>query len=232
MSAERTPLDAADLTEGAVDVDWFVRAHARLGDDRWAVLQKAAKLASGGAGHRRAQTFADAMLGKVDERSLVTRIKGKRHQDSVRALGLLPLPARKADDVALSRYIIMREFERGSKKYGAQRQRSESSAVRIGVENLARTAGAPDAQRFVWAMEAAEAGELADGPVAVTVDDVTVTLSVDEEGAATIVVKRADRPLKAVPAKLRKLPEIKALSDRRTALMRQASRVRRSLKRP
>ncbi len=229
MSAERTPLSAADLTEGAVDVQWFSQAHAQLGEERWSVLHKVAKLASGGAGHRRAQIFAEAMLGELDEDDVVDRIKKKRHQDSVRALGLLPLPRKNQDKVALRRYQALREFERGSKKFGQQRQRSESTAVRIGVENLARSTGAADPQRFVWAMEAAEAGELADGPVSTVAEDVTVTLSVDPEGMPGIAVQRGDKQLKSVSAKLRKDPEIKALTDRKKALNRQASRVRRSL---
>ena len=228
MSAERTPLTAEDLTEGAVDVEWFFRAHARLGAERWAELHKAARLASGGSGHRRAQIFAEAMLGELSETELVSRITTKRHQDSVRAIGLVPLPAKDADGVALSRYQLLREFERGSRKFGRQRQRSEATAVRIGIENLSRTAGAPDPQRFVWAMEAAEAGDLADGPVTVTADDVAVTLSVDAEGLPDIAVQRGGKRLKSVPSKLRKHADIKALTDRRTALRRQAGRVRRS----
>lgn len=229
MSAERTPLSAADLTEGAVDVAWFGQAHARLGRGRWAELHKTAKLASGGSGHRRAQIFAEAMLGQVDEAELVDRIQEKRHQDSVRALGLLPLPADRTDDVALRRYQVLREFERGSKKFGQQRQRSESTAVRIGIENLARSTGAADPQRFIWAMEAAEAGDLADGPVSVTQGDVTVTLAVDSEGVPDVTVQRGGKHLKAVPTALRKQPEVKALTDRKAALKRQTSRVRRSL---
>jgi hypothetical protein len=229
MSAERTPLSGADLTDGAVDVDWFGRARNRLGAERWTKLAKTAKLASGGAGHRRAQIFSEAMLGELDEDALVKRIADKRHQDSVRALGLLPLPPDRADQVALERYQRLREFERGSKKFGQQRQRSESLAVRIGIENLARTTGAPDPQRFMWAMEAAEAGDLSDGPVSVTEDGVTVTLSVDSEGLPEVSVHRDEKLLKSVPAKLRKHPPIKALTDRKTALRRQASRVRRSL---
>jgi hypothetical protein len=59
--------------------------------------------------------------------------------------------------------------------------------------------------------------------------DVTVTLGVDVDGAATIEVVKAGRTLKAVPAALRKHPEITALRERRTALTRQAARVRADL---
>ena len=90
MSAH-TSLSTADLLEGAVDVAWFHRVHKSLGAKRWNLLYDAAKFASTGAGHARAQLFADAMLGDVSKRELVQRITKKRHQDAVRALGLMPL---------------------------------------------------------------------------------------------------------------------------------------------
>jgi hypothetical protein len=231
MTAERTALSAADLVEGAVDVQWFHRAYAALGDTRWAVLHKAARHASGGAGHRRAQLFAEAMLGQADEAAVTGRITGKRNADAVRALGLLPLAGDPAgrDEVIKRRYAVLREFERGSGQFGSQRQASEKTAVRIGVENLARTAGYPDPLRFTWAVEAAEAGDLADGPVTVTAGDVTLTLSVDAEGTPGLAVSRAGRTLKSVPAALRKEPGISALQARKAALAKQATRVRASL---
>lgn len=228
MSAERTPLLADDLVAGAVDVAWFHHSRATLGEARWKKLHAAAKLASGGNGHRRAQLFAEAMAGEVTEEALVERIKAKRHQDSVRALGLVPLPA-DPDATMLRRYATLREFERGARQFGSQRQASEKTAVRIGVENLARTAGMPDPQRFVWAMEAAEAGDLGDGPVTVVDGDAVVTLSVDAEGLPSVNVERNGRPLKALPPKVKKNPDVAALVDRRNALIRQASRVRASL---
>jgi hypothetical protein len=231
QTAERTELSASDRVAGAVDVAWFTRCHDALNLKQWKTVHSAAKLASGGNGHRRAQLFAEAMLGAVDEAALVTRISTKRHQDSVRALGLLPLPGERAEanKAVQRRYAVMREFERGSSKFGSQRQSSERTAVRIGVENLARSAGYTDPQRFVWATEAAESADLAAGPVSVTADDVGATLAVDEEGVATFSITRKGRALAAVPAPLRRHPGIVALRDRKTALVRQATRVRASL---
>jgi hypothetical protein len=136
MTAERTPLTAEDLMAGAVDVTWFHASHTALGSERWAVLHRAAKHASGGNGHRRAQLFAEAMLGQLDEGTLTDRITTKRNQDAVRTLGLLPLPDTKGNrqDTTQRRYAMLREFERGSRKFGSQRQASERAAVRIGVD--------------------------------------------------------------------------------------------------
>jgi hypothetical protein len=237
QAAERTPLSADDLVDGAVDVDWFRRAHAALGPERWTVLHKAARHASSGTGHRRAQLYAGAMLGTLTLAELRSRITGKRDQDAVRALGLLPLPgtdsaqdADSARDEAIeARYAILREFELGSKAFGAQRQASERTAARIGVANLARTAGYPDPLRFTWAVEARQAADLADGPVSAVRDDVAVTLSVTAEGTPELAVARAGRSLKSVPAALRKDPGIAALQARKADLAKQAARVRASL---
>jgi hypothetical protein len=226
QTAERTPLSADDLVDGAVDVDWFRRAHAALGTDRWAVLHRAARHASSGTGHRRAQLYASAMLGTLTPGELRSRISGKRDQDAVRALGLLPLPG---EEAIAARYAILREFEERSKAFGAQRQASEQTAARIGVANLARTAGYPDPLRFTWAVEARQAADLADGPVRAVRGDVEVTLSVTAEGTPELTVARAGRPLKSVPAALRKDPDVAALRARKADLAKQATRVRASL---
>jgi hypothetical protein len=231
MTAERTPLAAQDLIDGAVDVDWFRQAHAALGSERWAVLHKAARYASGGTGHRRAQLYAEAMLSQHSPAEMMSRITARRDQEAVRALGLLPLPddpARRRADTQ-RRYAQLREFERGSKAFGSMRQASERTAVRIGVENLARTAGYHDPQRFTWAIEAQQAGDLAAGPVTVTKGGVTLTLSVAVDGTPDLAVARDGRALKSVPAALRKDPDITGLQALKAELAKQATRVRVSL---
>ena len=50
------------------------------GRECWSQLDDVAKFASTGAGHARAQLFADAMLGDVSKRELVQRITKKRYQ--------------------------------------------------------------------------------------------------------------------------------------------------------
>jgi hypothetical protein len=231
MTAERTPLASQDLIDGAVDVDWFRRAHAALGSARWAVLHKAARHASGGTGHRRAQLYAEAMLSQWGAAEMISRIAAKRDQEAVRALGLLPLPddPMRRHTETRRRYTVLREFERGSKAFGSMRQASERTAVRIGVENLARTAGYPDPLRFTWAVEAQEAGDLAGRSVAVAKGDVTFVLSVDAGGTADLAVARDGRVLKSVPAALRKDPDVTALQARKTELVKQAARVRTTL---
>ncbi|WP_299409360.1 DUF4132 domain-containing protein [Acaryochloris sp. IP29b_bin.148] len=228
--AERTPLSSQDLLDGAVDVAWFQRIRKGMKSDRWTALNEAAKYTSGGGGHKRAQLFAEAMTGVTDRAGLIKRLQTKRHQDSVRALGLLPLArGKKRDADLLERYQIIQEFLRESRKFGSQRQASEKLAARISMDNLARTAGYPDPQRLEWAMEGMAIQDLAAGAVSVEIDPVTVSLSITPDGKPQISVLKNGKSLKSVPAKLRKNPEIKALQQRKKEITQQASRITQSL---
>lgn len=228
---QRTPLSAQDLVDGAVDVHWLQRVLQRLGEDRFASLLKAAKYASSSGGHKRAELFAKAVRGEVDKSELLARMTDKRQQDAVRALGLLPLPAADTELRAevLARYTALQEWKRGSSKFGQQRRASEALAIRVAMDNLARNAGYRDPQRLQWAMEAEAVRDLAGGPVSVTEDDVTITLSIDAAGNPDVAVIRGDRALKNIPAKVSKREAVAALRDRATALRDQARRMRASL---
>jgi hypothetical protein len=230
--AERTPLSARDLMDGAVDVEWFWRSYQELGAERWNQLYAAAKYASSGGGHAWARLSADAMTGAIEAAELMRRITGKRNQGAVRALGLLPLPAGADEREAAvrERYQAIQEFVRTGRQFGAQRRASEELAARIGLENLARAAGYADPIRLQWAMEAQLAADLRDGPVVVADGGVQVMLSLDPLSAEPeIAVSKSGRRLKTLPARLKKNEAIAALYARKREIERQVSRMRRSL---
>lgn len=228
--SERTPLSADDLMDGAVDVAWFQRVYAEIGEERWQQLYDAAIYASSGLGHGRARLFSDAMLGKTTFEKESARILKKRNQDSVRALGLLPL-GRKSQQKAevLKRYEVLQEFLRTGKKFGAQRKASEKLAVSIGMQNLARTAGYTDPQRLEWAMEVEAVKDLRAGPVVVQVDEYRITLDIDDLGEPVLVFRKKEKPLKTLPSALKKNERVAELLERKHGLDRQLSRMRLSL---
>jgi hypothetical protein len=229
--SERTPLSAQALIDGAVDVDWFHRVHRALGPQRWATLDAAARFASGGGGHKRAQLFASAMLGSAKREVLLSQVKEKRTQDPLRALGLLPLPDDPADREreVLERYGVIQEFLRGSRQFGSMRQASEKLAASIAMENLARTAGYADPVRLEWAMEARAIEDLASGPVTATAGEVSATLSINDWGQPELVFAKSGKVLKSLPAAAKKDPTVAALVTRKREVERQASRMRLSL---
>ena len=228
--SERTPLSASDLTEGAVDVAWFTALYGELGEERWKALDAAAKYAASSAGHTRAQLFARAMAGLVTRDEILARIDASRHQDSVRALGLLPLaPGDEGQRDLLERYRRLEAFRREARKFGSQRQQSETRAVAIGLANLARTAGYRDPQRLQWAMEQRAVADLAQGRIVVTRGNVTLTLSIDEDGEPSLAFEKDGKAIKALPAALKKDAEVVELKARLQELRRQRSRVRDAL---
>ena len=223
-----TPL--SELGKGGVDVDWYHAAYAKIGKADWKLLQDAAKRIGGGTGHRLVKLYSAVMLGEVKLSETLSRIEGKRDKDYVRCMGLLPLSKRKPDEDLLRRYEVLQAFAKTSRQYGQQRQASEREAVEVGIANLARTAGYPDVVQFEWRMEGAAVRAMLDDNVA-EVDGVTVTLSVDEEGQPEIAVRRGEKSLKNVPAKLRKHADVARLTERKKSLREQLRRTRASLER-
>ncbi|MEZ6235179.1 MAG: DUF5724 domain-containing protein [Phycisphaerales bacterium] len=229
--AERTPVPAEDLAEGAVDVEWFDRMHATLGPERWEEADRAAKFASHGSAHARAKLFASAMLAQTTREELAKRMDATRHPDSVRAIGLVPLPrkAKDRDAEVLARYELLQEFLRQSRKFGSQRQASEKRAVEIGMANLARSAGFPDPLRLQWAMETRAIGDLAHGPVTVEHDHAKAVLSIDDDGLPDLAITKKGKPVKSVPVALRKHEAFVELRTRAGALKKQVARMRLAL---
>lgn len=229
-TSERTPLSAQELTEGAVDVAWFHDAHGRLGAERWKMVDAAAKYASSAGGHTRAQLFARAMLGETPVDELLARVASSRHQDTVRALGLVPLAAGvEGRRDLLARYGRLQAFRRESRKFGSQRQQSERRAAEIAMANLARTAGYRDPRRLQWAMEREAVADLAHGPISLTRGDLRITLSIDADGVAELSTARGEKPLKSIPASLKSDAGVVELKDRLQELLRQRSRTRGAL---
>jgi hypothetical protein len=228
--AAHTDLAADDLLEGAVDVAWFHRVHEAVGPGRWSRLDESARYASSSGGHKRAQLYADAMLGKAKKADLLGRIKQKRNLDAVRALGLVPLArGQRLERDVLDRYEVLQEFLRTGRGFGPQRRASEARAASIALQNLARTAGYPDPTRLEWAMEAEAVADLADGPVVARAGEVEVALTLDDRGRPEVAASRAGRPLKAVPPAAKKDRKVAALLARRDDVKRQASRMRQAL---
>jgi hypothetical protein len=78
-------------------------------------------------------------------------------------------------------------------------------------------------------MEASATADLAGAGRVVEHDGVSVNLRVDADGKPEVAVRHGEQALKSVPAKLRKAPEIKALTARASELRRQGARIRHSL---
>lgn len=227
---DRTTLTEEERNDGAIDAGWFHRAFEPLGGKRWEALGAAAKFGCTGNAHKKALLLSDALLGKAKKNELISNIRDRKLKEPVRLLGLMPLPEgeRREPELAL-RYKVLVEYRRYTKTLSPMSKEDAERTARIGLENLARTAGYPDPMRLEWAMEARELADLAQGPVSVTADGVTVTLAITPQAQPEVTVRRGDKPLKQVPPLVRKSPKVAALLERRTELKRSASRVKYSM---
>jgi hypothetical protein len=222
-------VEIKDFQDGAVDIDWFQEVYQALGKERWQILYDSAKYISDGNGHNRAKLYADVILGNTKMDEVIKRVSEKRNQDYLRVYGLLPLDAQNPDLDVLKRYQYLQKFKKESKQFGSQKQASEALAVRIAMDNLARTAGFGDPMRLTWAMETEEAIQIIQNAKALTINEVSISLEVDEDGKSSIECWKGEKKLKSIPDSLKKEPAIIELKEFNSTLQNQFKRTRKSL---
>ena len=228
MIAKYTPIPIEDLKEGAFDIGWFKAAYKELGKAHFESLYDAAKYISNGAKHARARKFADAVRGALNLADVEKEITAKRNKDLVMCCGLIPLKRARDKDM-LARYVFLQNFLKESKQFGAQRRASEEKAVEIALSNLARACGFDDVTRLVWTAETELIKAHADHFTPKEVEDVALSLSVAEDGAVSLVCTKGGKPLKAVPAKLKKNAYVLELKDAEKNLKEQYRRAKKML---
>ena len=228
MIAKYTPIPIEDLMEGAFDIGWFKAAYKELGKAHFESLYDAAKYISNGAKHARARKFADAVRGALKLADVEKEITAKRNKDLVMCCGLIPLKRAREKDM-LARYVFLQNFLKESKQFGAQRRASEEKAVEIALSNLARACGFDDVTRLVWTAETELIKAHADHFTPKEVEDVALSLSVAADGAVSLVCTKGGKPLKAVPAKLKKNAYVLELKDAEKNLKEQYRRAKKML---
>ena len=228
MIAKYTPIPIEDLKEGAFDIDWFNAAYKELGKAHFDLLYESAKYISDGAKHARARKFADAVRGVMKLADVEKEIAAKRNKDLVLCCGLIPLKRAREKDM-LARYAFLQNFLKESRQFGAQRRASEGKAVEIALSNLARACGFDDVTRLVWTAETELIKAHAAHFTPKEVDGVELWLSVAEDGAVSLSCTRGGKPLKSIPAKLKKNADVLELKEAEKNLREQYRRARKML---
>lgn len=227
----RSHVPVEDFKDGAVDVAWFQGIHQTLAPKLWEELEDAAPFTNPGGGEARAKLYASAILGNVKIAECEERVLKKRHQDSVRALSLVPLPeqpeARRRE--IHRRYNVIQEFRRGSHKFGVERRANEERAAALALDTLARNAGHADPIRMEWDLEAEAVRKLFADAAKVHVEDLVCELRVSSGAEAELVVRRAGKELKTVPPELKKHADFAALKEARGELQARCRRARAAL---
>lgn len=231
--AKFSPISIDNFRDGAFDISWFKSAYKELGKKKFEILYQSAKYISDGSSHRRAQLFADAVLGKLNKKDLTKNISEKRNKDQMLSYSLIPFS--KKDNLvmkdALERYEFIQKFLKESKQFGAQRRESESKICAIAMDNLARNLGYADSLRFSWKMEVLKIEQIKQYFEPYMIEDTEVYLKVDDSGASEIMISKNGKQLKSVPAALKKHPYINELKLLKASMKEQFIRARVSLER-
>jgi len=225
--AKYTPISNNDFVRGAFDVEWFKDVYKTLKPERFDILYDAAKYSSSGSTHRRAQLYADAVLGKLKKKDLEKEISDKRNKDKLMAYSLIGFEKDKMKD-ALKRYEFIQNFIKESKKFGAQRKESERNASEIALDNLARNLGFEDVLRFAWKMETLKAESMQIYFKPKKIDEYEFTFEISEIGEGLINIKntKTGKVVKSVPSKYKKNEYVCELTELRKSLREQLRRGR------
>lgn len=237
MSAEKetivahySPISPEEFQDGAFDIDWFNQAYQSMGEEKFRILYDCAKYISSGGNHRRAQLFADAVLGRLELEEMKLSAQTKRNKEHLLCYSLIPL--KENDQTAvLDRYGFIQQFLKESKQFGAQRRESEAKIVNIALDNLARNAGYQDVTRMRWEMEARQMEELSPKLEPITIEDMKIQLTIDEFGRSQFTVVKNGKQLKSIPAKYKKHEKVIELKEISKSLKEQYSRAKIELER-
>lgn len=197
-----TSVAPEDFADGAFDPVWFNEVYKLLGKKRFEVVYDAAKYISEGNRHTRARKLSDASLGILKAKEVQKEIVDKRNKDLVVAYGLIPLGRNRIKDLR-QRYELLNKFLKESKQFGSQRQASEGRAVKLALDNLARTAGFGDSTRLTWSMEADLIKEISEFLSPTEVNGVTVYIEL-QDGIPSLVAESKGKRLQSIPSRLKK----------------------------
>jgi len=222
-----SPISRVDFQDGAFDINWYTNTYKMLGKKRFDLFFQSAKYISGGSSHRRAQLFVEAVQNKLKARTLEKEIMDKRNKDKLLSYGLITL-GKNAESEALKRYEFIHKFLKQSKEFGAQRRESEKKASHIALINLAQNLGYEDINIFSWRMECAKLESIHKYFETKHIGGYEVSLEIDEEGSASIIVVGDDKRLKSIPTKLKKEKYILELNEVVKSLKEQYRRAKES----
>ncbi len=217
-------VEPADFADGACDPAWFHEIYKELGRKRYEFIYNSAKHVADGNRHSRSRKLSDALLGNLKAKQVMKEISEKRNKDLVVSLGLIPLARNKHSDLK-ERYIFLNKFLKDSKQFGAQRQASEGRAVKLALDNLARTAGYGDSTRLTWSMEATLVKDAEKYFAPKHFDGVSLRLLIND-GVPEIICESNGKILQNIPSRLKKGTYVSDLKEVYKQLKEQHTRGR------
>jgi len=221
-----TPLEIEELRNGAFDITWFRECYESLGEENFQILYEAAKYITDGAKHTRARHFADAVTVKLDKEEIKNKVIDKRNKDLLLAYALIPL---ENEEDLLKRYEYINQFLKESKQFGAQRRASEKITCEMAIRNLAINSGFNDSIRLILNMENKLIKSMNEYFEEKIIDDISLKMTIDENGKSAIECVKNNKKLKSIPAKYKKQDYIITLKEKDKTLNEQYRRTRKMM---
>ena len=221
-----TDIEPGDLNDGAFDMGWCKSIYKSLGEKRFTMIYQAAKFLCDNSFHTRARKYADACMGKTEKEAFLTQAKEKRNKDALNAYCICPV---ENDKDLLERYLYVRQFQKETKAFGAQRQASEKRACEIALMNLARNSRFETVTRLSWIMETEVIQQYSSFLHAQQVEDIEVWIEIDAFGKNEICVKKNGKALKSIPTKLKNNEKILEIKEVHTLFNNQYKRSKQML---
>ncbi len=159
-------------------------------------------------------------------RDRIEKAVPKHSQIALKALGLLPIVG--GEDDVRRRYLTLHDSARSARQFGPQRRANIQAAVEAGLVNLARTAGYGDALRLEWAMQTLLAEAVSETHVWSSGE---YDIALEGSREARLVVSKAGKRLKTVPATLRKTDPFREAAAARDRCRATVKRFRAGLER-
>lgn len=222
---QRTAIAARHRAEGQLDIAWLRRIRQQLSPQQWNVLLAAAQASASPSQAQRAKFIFAVLDGAASKKLLTEGIDRNHVQENVRLLGLLPLNGEPSHEALAARYRAMQRYRAHLSSLDPLARCEASGALATGLRNLAATAGFPDDLLLRLALEAPSLAELQGEGVCIQHQDLTLKLSVDAQGNPQFDIRQAGNVLKAVPAALKRLPQIVAFRERAVRLRRDTSAI-------
>lgn len=220
---EFSDINYLDFKDGAFDYEWYKEMVEKVPAKDLKLIYENAKYVTVGGLHKRAQRFFDAMNGKITKAECLEKMTGTRNKDYCLIYSLIPISDKQ--DLR-DRYLVLQDFLKESKKYGAQRQLSERRTVDLALENLARAAGYADTNLFIFEIEADYPHDIYKTYV---IDEVEITPEIVENSyKVSYKVTKNGKKISSIPSKYAKNETVLQLKEEIKQLNQKFKRIAKS----
>ncbi|MGN6546939.1 MAG: DUF5724 domain-containing protein, partial [Aureliella sp.] len=187
--------------------EWFYQLPNEFTNDQWQTIYAALEGITHPSSFRQVVNMCEALRGTLDRQELFDRLSNATKPQDLKPLGLLPISQGESRTMeVLERMRVLTQYCRRIAKFSKwDYSENEWKLVDQVKELLAVNAGFGSVTQLEWFVESAMAEELEKYEV-VEVGPTKLRLAIDAQGTPSLEIVKAGKPLKAIPAAVKKDP--------------------------